>query len=83
MGFSYFNEKRIEEDRGFQWQYKDIFSEVHEVLNDKEVLELGTELIKVARDRLTGDLNREEIKKEYLELNDIVNQLNAIIKYYV
>lgn len=83
MAFSYFDEKRIEEDKNLQWQYKDIFSEVHEVLSDKDVLELGTEIIKVARDRLTGDLSYEPIKNEYLKLNDIVNKLQDIINDYV
>ena len=40
-------------------------------------------MIKIARDRLNGDLNNNEIEKEYLKLNEIVGSLEEIKNNYV
>lgn len=79
----YFGKKYIEQDRNFQWGFKETFGEINEVVSDYDTLILANEVLKVARDRLTGDLDKENIKNEFIKLNDIVNELNDIINNYV
>ena len=68
---------------GFQRYYENIFTEINEVCSDYDALEIGTEIIKIARDRLDKDLNDDEIRKEYLKLNEIVGYLEEIKENYV
>ena len=71
-----------EQSRTYQEYYKNIFDEIHEVMSDRDCLELSIEILKVARDRLDGDLNNEYIKLEYYTINQIINQLDTINQLY-
>ncbi|MBQ6630723.1 MAG: hypothetical protein IJH55_01135 [Romboutsia sp.] len=73
----------INQDYGYQMYYDNIFTEINEICSDYDVLLIGTEMIKIARDRLNGDLNNNEIEKEYLKLNEIVGSLEEIKNNYV
>ena len=70
-------------DMKMQEYYDDIFMQVHDVMDDHEVLKLGIEFLKIAMARLDGDLNREDILKEYVYLGDIIKKLEEIDKNYV
>ena len=61
---------------------KDMFETLHNTTSDYDVLELGTEILKIARDRLNGDLEDKEIYYEYRQLDDIVYRLNIMLKQY-
>ena len=71
-----------QQDMKIQKYYNDIFEQINGVCSDYDVLEIGTEMIKIARDRLDKDLDNKEIYTEYVFLNKIVNQLNEIMRIY-
>ena len=66
-----------------QEYYKDIFRPINEICSDYDTLVIGTEIVKIAKNRLDSDLNNEEIKKEYDKLCEITKELNEIINNYV
>jgi len=63
--------------------YNDIFDIIHGIVNDRETLELGIEILKIAMARLDGDLDNKEIRKEYQKLGYIIRELEEIEKNYV
>lgn len=66
-----------------QEYYKDIFMQVHEVMDDHETLKVGIEILKIAMARLDGDLDREDIAREYNKLGNIIKELEKIDENYV
>lgn len=70
-------------DTKLEEYYDDIFNMAHEVMDDHEVLKIGIEFLKIAMARLDGDLDREDILKEYVYLGDIIKKLEEINENYV
>ena len=66
-----------------QGMYEDIFEIVDDYLNDYETLEVGIEIIKIARNRLIYDLDDIKIKNEYDKLGNILIELKLILENYV
>lgn len=62
--------------------FRNIFEEIHETINDYETLEIGIEIIKIAKERLNSDLNNKEIKKEYEKLKTIIKELEDVKNNY-
>ena len=62
---------------------KSLVEEINQGAGDLEILEIGTQILKHATERLTGDLEDEKINAEYNQLNKIVAELECIIKNYV
>lgn len=80
------NDENIDEfkmDYKLQKYYENIFTEIHESISDYETLEIGIEIIKIARERLNGDLNNKAIRTEYKRLGAIIRELEEIINNYV
>lgn len=65
------------------FDYNKMFTDIHENISDFDTLAIGTEIIKIARDRLDGDLDKKEIKEEYDKLMQIIKELNKVLDNYV
>ena len=61
----------------------EILNYLNDNYDDFEILNFALTVLKMATNRLDGDLNDERIKKEYDELNDIIYQIDKITKNYV
>lgn len=59
------------------------FYNIIDNINDYDMLRLGTEILRLATDRLNSDLNNPDIKREYNRLTTIILMLERIIKDYV
>lgn len=70
------------QSRSYQDYHNNIFNEIHEAMSDRDCLELAIEILKIARDRLDGDLENEYIKLEYYSINNTINQLDTINQLY-
>lgn len=70
-------------DYKLQQYYGTIFTEVNDYINDYETLEIGIEIIKIAKERLNSDLNNESIMKEYQRLGEIIKELEEMKNNYV
>lgn len=75
--------KREELDYKLEEYYDNIFTEINEVCSDYETLEIGIEIIKIAKERLNSDLDNESIKNEYNKLGAIIKELEEIKNNYV
>ena len=75
--------KREEIDYKLEEYYDNIFTEINEVCSDYETLEIGIEIIKIAKERLNSDLNKESIRNEYNKLGAIIKELEEIKTNYV
>lgn len=75
--------KREEIDYKLEEYYSNIFIEINEVCSDYETLEIGIEIIKIAKERLNSDLDNELIREEYNKLGKIIEQLEEIKNNYV
>lgn len=63
--------------------YSNIFTTISEIVNDFETLQIGINILEIARDRLDNDLDNEKIKEEYDKLNKIIKELKDIEENYV
>ena len=63
--------------------YDSIFDTIHDTMDDREVLKVGIEVLKIAMCRLDSDLNNKDIKKEYQKLGYIIRELEEIEEDYV
>ena len=63
--------------------YDSIFDTIHDTMDDREVLKVGIEVLKIAMSRLDGDLDNKDIKKEYQKLGYIIRELEEIEEDYV
>jgi len=63
--------------------YESLFDTVHDTMDDREVLKVGIEVLKIAMSRLDGDLDKKDIKKEYQKLGYIIRELEEIEEDYV
>lgn len=63
--------------------YESIFDTIHDTMDDREVLKVAIEVLKIAMARLDGDLNNKDIKKEYQKLGYIIRELEEIEEDYV
>lgn len=61
----------------------EILNYLNDNYDDFEILNFALTVLKMATNRLDGDLNDERIKKEYDKLNDIIYQIDKITKNYV
>ena len=61
---------------------EEIIDFIEENLDDFEILDFGTTIIKLAMNRLSADLDDKEIKAEYNKLNTVVNKLEKILENY-
>lgn len=75
--------KREEIDYKLEEYYDNIFTEINEVCSDYETLEIGIEIIKIAKERLNSDLDNESIRNEYNKLGAIIKELEEIKTNYV
>ncbi len=62
--------------------YPNIFTELRETINDKELLEIGTEIIRQSAQRLDSDLENNIIREDYNQLVAISKNLENIIDNY-
>ena len=63
--------------------YNSIFDTIHDTMDDREVLNVAIEVLKIAMCRLDSDLNNKDIKKEYQKLGYIIRELEEIEEDYV
>lgn len=63
--------------------YESIFDTIHDTMDDREVLKVAIEVLKIAMARLDGDLDNKDIKKEYQKLGYIIMELEEIEEDYV
>ena len=63
--------------------YSNLFDTIHDTMNDREVLQVAIETLKIATARLDNDLNNKKIKKEYQKLGYIIRELEQIEEEYV
>ena len=63
--------------------YESMFDTIHDTMDDREVLKVGIEVLKIAMSRLDGDLYNPDIKKEYKKLGYIIRELEEIEEDYV
>ena len=75
--------KREEINYELENYYENIFTEINEVCSDYETLEIGIEVIKLAKERLNSDLDNESIRNEYNKLGAIIKELEDIKNNYV
>ena len=69
-------------DYKLQKEFGNIFEDIKENVNDYDTLLVGTEIIKIATERLNGDLNNPIIASKYEELHKILEQLKNFNKKY-
>lgn len=75
--------KREKIDYELENYYENIFTEINDTCSDYETLEIGIEIIKIAKERLNSDLDNESIKNEYNKLGAIIKELEEIKNNYV
>ena len=63
--------------------YESIFDTIHDTMDDREVLKVAIEVLKIAMARLDGDLDNKDIRKEYQKLGYIIRELEEIEEDYV
>ena len=62
--------------------YSNIFTELRDAVGDRELLEIGTEIIKQSAQRLDGDLDNDVIREDYNQLVAISKNLENILDNY-
>ena len=75
--------KEYKQKEGTFKMKNEILNYLNDNYDDFEILNFALTVLKMATNRLDGDLNDERIKKEYDELNDIIYQIDKITKNYV